>query len=109
MLFVDLWHWLDDEGNVPADHPQLRRPVLRIARFIEYAADLPAGWARHTLVECKKRPGRQACEGLMMVIKEPDERILALCPACGEHETLIQNWRTTRWGAGMPPAIRTGT
>lgn len=109
MLYVDVWHWLDENGNVPREHPQLRPRVLRLARFIEYAADLSAGQARSTLVECKKRPGRHQCDGQMVVIKMKDDRILAICPVCEEEEAMIQNWQTTPWGKGMPKAARPST
>lgn len=101
MLFVDLWHWLDKNGKVPRDHPQLRPKVLRLARFVEYGADLASGFGRSTLVQCNKRPGRRQCEGLMIVVKV-DVRILALCPVCHEEEAMIHNWETTPWGRGLP-------
>ena len=109
MLFVDPWHWLDVNGNVPRDHPQLRPKVLRLANFIQSSADLSPGWARTTLVECKKRPAGQRCQGLMVVTLLDDDRILAFCPVCLEEEAMIQNWRTTPWGKGLPKAVKPST
>jgi len=104
MLIVDPWHWLTKDGEFPEDHPQLRPRIVRIARFIEYGAEIPPGWARSTLVECKKRPDRRPCQGFMFVMKQPDDSILAICDDCLEEEALIHNWQDTPWGHGMPPA-----
>lgn len=100
-LIVDPWHWLEDDGTLPEKHPQLRRPLLRIARYVEYGASLQPGGLRRTLVECEKRPGRKPCLGLMVVHKLEDGRLQADCPACGNPEMLISNWQTTPWAHGM--------
>ena len=101
MLYVDPWHWLDSDGELPRDNLPLRRQALRIARFIEYGAELAPGEVRLTLVECRRRPGRRPCLGLMMVLKNPDDTLEAGCPECGEPEVLIRNWQDTFWAHGL--------
>jgi hypothetical protein len=104
MLVVDPWHWLDKEGNLPADNLRLRRQVLRVARFIEYGGSLKKLESRETLLECKRRPKGKPCLGLMWVVKTEDDAINAFCRMCGD-EAMIHNWQETEWAAGMMKAV----
>jgi hypothetical protein len=61
VLVVDAWHWLNEDGSLPADNPRLYRRVLRVARIIEYGGPLKANETRETLIECKRRPQGKPC------------------------------------------------
>jgi hypothetical protein len=100
-LVVDIRHWLTDQGELPLDNLRVRRNALRIAGFIEYAADLKPGEGRETLVACRRRPKRRQCLGLIWVVKLRDHRIEAHCMACHETEALISGWEETLWAEGM--------
>ncbi len=104
-LVVNPWHWLTPEGEIPTDAPAVRRNVLRVARVIEYGATLPVGGLRQTLIECSKRPAGMACQGLLLVKKQPDASLIAFCPACGTDHFLVYKWQGTRWSQGQPKAV----
>jgi len=40
MLVVDPWHWMSEDEWFPDDNPTLRKNLLRVARLIEYGAEL---------------------------------------------------------------------
>jgi hypothetical protein len=101
MLIVDPWHWLDKNGDVPADNPRMRRQVLRIARLIEYGGPLQPLHTRETLVECSRRPGGKPCPGLLWVTKNASDGIEASCAVCDNQEIVINNWQETQWAEGM--------
>ena len=100
-LVVNPNDWLDEHGNFPDDNPRLRRNILRIAQFIEYGGTLRPGESRETLMECKRRPGRKPCLGLMWVYKDERDNIIAYCPACNTDEAVIHDWQDTLWADGM--------
>ena len=103
-LVVDPWHWLNEDGTLPIENPRLRRKAIRVARFIEYGGDLDPGESRETLIECRRRPGRVACLGLMWVTKTDQDAILGWCPACGDEEIVVHNWQETVWADGVMEA-----
>ena len=102
-LVVDPWHWLTEEGELPSGNPRLRRNTLRVARVIEYGGTLRPSEGRETLLECSRRPGRRPCEGLLIVIRNPDDHLEAHCPVCGSFEMVVSNWQSTPWAFGMEP------
>lgn len=97
MLVVDPWHWLDAEGELSANDPRLRRQVLAVLRVVEYGNRLVPGECRETLIECKRRPGRRRCGGLLRVERTLDDSLLAYCPECGTDEMMVHNWQGTKW------------
>lgn len=105
LLVVDPWHWLEPDGSLPTSNPRLRRQALRVARLIEYGAELEPGEVRLTLVECRRRPGGRPCPGFLAVGKFPDGELEAGCIACGEPDTRIHNWEDTIWALGVPPPV----
>ena len=101
MLFVDPWHWMSEDEWFPDDNPTLRKNQLRVARLIEYGAELEPREMRLTLVECTKRPNRKPCTGFMVVVKEPEGTIYAECMTCKKDQVVISNWETTPWATGI--------
>ena len=108
LLVVDPWHWLTENGHLPVDQPGMYRRTLRVARFIEYGGNLGKNETRETLVECKRRVKGKACLGLMWVVKNTEDELLAHCVVCKTEEMLIHNWQTTAWADGMmkPAPVR---
>jgi len=103
-LTVDIRHWLDARGQLPADNLRLRRQALRIAQLIEAGGPLEVGQVRETLVACTLRPNHKPCLGLLWVEKRSDDRIWAYCMMCKREEILISGWQDTLWADGpMPP------
>ena len=103
MLYVDPWDWMSEEEWFPDDNPAVRRNLLRVARLIEYGAELEPREMRLTLVECAKRPNRKPCTGFMVVVKEPEGTIYAGCMTCKKDQVVISNWETTPWATGICP------
>lgn len=102
-LSVDIRDWLNDNDE-PAT-PELRSRVLRLARLIEYGGTLKAGETRLTLVECSRRPGRKACEGLLWVMKTEDDYLVASCPVCEDETITISGWQDTLYAEGPPEPL----
>lgn len=100
MLMVDPWHWLAEDGSIPTADRRLRRNVLRVARLIEYGGPLARGYARETLLQCRRRPEGSLCVGLLSVVKLKNDTLLAFCPTCESEQVLIHNWQRTRWAGG---------
>lgn len=97
MLVVNPWDWLSADGEIPANNPRLRRQVLAVLRIVEYGSRIAPGEHCETLIECRKRPGRRACGGLLWVQRGWDDSLLASCPKCQTEQMLVHNWRGTKW------------
>lgn len=94
MLTVDPWHWLDENGEYPEEHPRLWPKLNRIGQFVSAGCDLKEKHGRPTLVKCRTR----GCGWSMWVALVPDsEALLAFCPGCHKEEMLIRNWQDTLW------------
>ncbi|MCR9161603.1 MAG: SEC-C metal-binding domain-containing protein [Nannocystaceae bacterium] len=96
---VNPWHWLNEDGSF-VDDPKLRSRSLRVAQCIEYGGPLAHGEARETLISCRFRPNRQPCAGLLWVLKQSDDSIMAFCGTCQQDEFLIHEWEDTLWAKG---------
>ena len=55
---------MSEDEWFPENNPAIRKNLLRVARLIEYGAELEPREIRLTLVECTKRPHRQTLSGL---------------------------------------------
>ncbi len=99
---IDIQHWLDEDGfPVPA----LRKQVLRIARLIESGGPLRVLQSRETLVECRRRVQRRACEGLLWITKVDDGTLEAVCPNCLRERVVVRGWESTEWAMGPSDPI----
>lgn len=96
MLVVDPWDWLEPDGELPSN-TRLRRRLLPVLRVIEYGSRIPRGGRCGTLIECKRRPGRRPCPGLLLVERSLDDSLFAFCPECGADEMMVHDWHGTRW------------
>jgi hypothetical protein len=100
VITVNPSHWLNEDGSIPLDPPQLRKQALRVAQCIEYAGPLARGHARETLLTCNRKPGKKACPGFLWVLKQDDDAIHVYCVACRSDEYLIYEWEDTEWADG---------
>jgi len=83
--------------------PDAPAPALRLVRYlyrIISAATATAGRGPHaTALPCRRRPGRIACPGRLVVgTQDEPPRICWECPACGEAGS-IEGWQ------GLPPDL----
>jgi len=106
MLYVDPWHWLVPNGDIPTENERLRRNLLAVLRVIEYGSPLIRCATRETLIECNKRPSGRRCMGLLRVEKTEDDRLFAFCPVCETEHMLVSNWQKTRWAREPRPVAR---
>lgn len=102
---LDLHDWLDDKGGLPAQGP-LRTKAVRAAQCIEYGGKLEREEGRATLIPCRFRPGGEPCAGFLLVIKQPDDSILALCGDCEQEEFVIRNWQDLPYAQGQAEPVR---
>lgn len=95
---VNIQHWLDEHGR---PDERVRRNALSIARMIEYGGPLEPGFMRQTLIECRMRPNRRRCPGLLWVSKREDDTIEAWCGTCDQQRVHVSGWQETEWADGM--------
>lgn len=89
-----------NEWAAPLGPPNLRSRALRVAQCVEYGGPLQRGYWRETLVPCQRCPNGTACPGLLAVLKQSDDAILAFCLICKSDEYLIYEWEDTLWAKG---------
>ena len=78
VTIVNPHHWLSAAGSLPTE-TRLRGKMIRVAQCIEYGGPLAMGESRETLVPCRFRPRGTPCAGLLWVLKQSDDAILAFC------------------------------
>lgn len=95
---TDLSHFIDETGSVPTNVPGPARRLMEHQTRIVAAATAAAD--DHDLatcaVQCRRRPGRRPCPGIIEHRLWPDERIRWQCPHCGDNG-IISNWQSTAW------------
>lgn len=96
---VNPWDWLNEDGSF-LDEPRIRKRAIRVAQCIEYGGPLGRGETRETLIACRFRPGGEACRGLLWVLKQSDDAVLAFCAVCRGDDLLIYEWEDTPWADG---------
>jgi len=95
---ADTWitkleHYLDEDGEFPADLPGPARALATFfARIVESAtADVA------TTVPCRRRPGRKPCGGEILEVLDTERlEIDWHCPKCGDNGRL-SGWAGTKW------------
>lgn len=88
VLVSDLCHLLDLSDDVPGPARRLAEQLGDIVRA-GTAGDIGAAW--QTALPCRRRPGRRACPGRVIVARPPEGPIRWQCAACGD-AGVISNW-----------------
>jgi hypothetical protein len=99
LTVVDAHHWISPDGGFPKAGP-VRAKAVRVAQCIEYGGSLAPCEGRATLIPCRCRPQGAPCQGFLVVVKQPDDTILAVCSDCESEEFLISNWQDMPWAQG---------
>jgi len=102
VLVVNPWHWLDENGQFPSDHPRLWPKLIRIGQYVQMGCDLKPKHGRETLIYCKAR----GCKGWMWVARTPDDALLTFCGTCHKQEMLITHWEDTLWSLHRASSIQ---
>ena len=90
-------------GPTPTDRAPRTATWRQAAEVVEAATSNAAGVPFESTIQCRRRPGRQPCEGHLEVRRQdlPPE-IHWICTACRD-EGLVRNWKGTPWDfAGVP-------
>lgn len=94
---TDLRHFLDEDGDFPADIPG---PALNLALFlaaiVAWVTSHPPYEDDRTNVTCRRSPGRRRCRGTIIARLEDGEAIEWGCPECGDNG-VIRGWESTPW------------
>ena len=91
---IDITHYLDDEGELPAELP---RPARKLASFVvlvidAVTQDIPAH-EHDTHIRCRK----DGCRGSIRAsLTSTNDEIVWYCPDCG-YNGVIRNWQGTKW------------
>ena len=96
---TNLTHFLDENGFIAP----MPGPALRLAEYLTNivadASTYDHEPTRHTVVHCRRRPGRKPCTGIIETgFTVDDDEILWECPACGDNGR-ISNWQGSPWDA----------
>ena len=81
MLVSDLRHFLDLPDDVPGP---ARRLAQQLGAIVRAGTAGDAGPAWQSALPCRRRPGRRACPGRVVVARSPDGPIRWQCSACGD-------------------------
>jgi hypothetical protein len=94
---IDLSHFIDKTGNLPIGLPApARRLAAQLTAIVAAATAGGANEQATRRIKCRRRPGRQACSGVIEYRLWADERITWQCPPCGD-SGVISNWQSTTW------------
>ena len=91
---TDITHYLDDEGELPAELPG---PARKLASFLvlvidAVTQDVPARYY-DTRIRCRE----DGCTGSIRAsLISINDEISWSCPDCGHHG-IIRNWQGTKW------------
>ena len=95
---TDLSHFINETGTMPARVPSPARRLMEYQTRIVAAATADADDEEQATrrIQCRRRPGRRPCPGIIEYRLWADERIRWQCPSCGDNG-IISNWQSTPW------------
>jgi len=94
---TDLTHFLDETGGFP---PNIPGPARRLGEYL--ASIVAAATTEHgsrdqsTVIQCRRRPGRRPCPGVIRYKILSDTRVNWACSHCDDNG-FIANWQGTAW------------
>jgi hypothetical protein len=89
----------DEHAPAPA-----RRLAAHLASVVRAATAVPCSSGRPTVVRCRRRPGRIACEGpIMVAVSDHPPMVHWGCVSC-EDDGLISGWKGTACDLSPDPA-----
>jgi hypothetical protein len=108
-LFADMNDFLDAlDPARPVSRARLKTASF-LGTIVEAASYLEPGERAATCVRCRRRPGRRACPGRVVVeVSTQDAWIIWCCSECKDQGT-IRNWRGTPWDRARHHAAQTVT
>ena len=89
---TDITHFLNDNGEMPADLPH---EAASLASFLALIIDSTTETGSSEFDEIGLRCRQVGCTGSILSRLESDE-IIWHCPICG-HNGIISNWQATKW------------
>jgi hypothetical protein len=94
-LVTDLRHGLTADGAVAPMPSQARRLVEFLTKIVAEATSTQSDHGA-AAVQCRRRPARRACPGMIEMEFDSEAMIAWRCPVCGDNG-LIRNWEGTLW------------
>lgn len=102
MLIADLRDYLDTPHLVPGQGSSPSRLAVFLGNVVRVGSSGPAGPVLNSALPCRRRPGRQPCEGWLRIRRlEVPAVIEWACPVCGDAGR-INNWRRSPLDLTMP-------
>ena len=94
---MDLRHLTNEQGAIPPHLPGPARKLVEYLGSIVAAASEPLrGETTAVVVQCRRRPGRRRCLGVLHYGIQADTRVVWECPECGDNG-FIAHWEGTAW------------
>ena len=102
---TDFTHFLDETGGFP---PGIPGPARRLGEYlgsivVAATAPHPRG-SQKPQIQCRRRPARRPCSGIVGYRIMSDTRINWDCPRCGDNG-FIANWQGTAWDRSPHPQV----
>jgi hypothetical protein len=90
---TNIWHYLDDKGEIITVPLPARKLASFLALIIESVPSTRSADCHDTGVRCRKR----GCQGSIVSRLVKDTGTISwYCPACG-HNGVIGDWQGTKW------------
>lgn len=105
MLVADLRHYLDMPDTAPGPAHRLGEQLTRVVRA---ATAAPAGSPWTSALRCRRRPGRRACPGHLVVLRaDLPAPIEWACSSCADQGT-ISGWEGSAFDLRRSGSTRNG-
>jgi hypothetical protein len=94
---TDLKDLLDDTGHIAPSRGSARRLAAHLTAIVALASRPELVAPAEYRVQCRRRPGRKPCPGMIEVDLDPGtEDVVWWCPVCGDNG-YISNWQGALW------------
>ena len=94
---TDLRHFIDENGGFPPGIPGPARKLAEyLASIVQVASAPVVPGEERVSIQCRRRPGRRRCPGVIRCGIQADTRVTWECPTCGDNG-FIAHWQGTAW------------